>query len=816
SGGGNGVGGTVNALAVSGSELYVGGNFTMANIGAPITANRIARWNGSAWSALGSGGGNGVGGTVNALAVSGNKLYLGGHFTHANIGAPITANRIARWDGSTWSALGTGAQAPVFALALTNSETLYVGGEFLQAGNKPSSRIGRYTTRGTLNVALPGTGTGTVSSDPVGLNCPVECSETFAWDQPIILTATADPGSVFIGWSGGSCSGTELCVIDFDQDTSVTAEFELLTYTIGGTVSGLALDNNVVLRNNDTDDLTVSENESFTFSTALPDGSAYLVTVHTQPTDPNQTCVVANEAGNLAGANVTNVDVTCTTDTYVVTTTATNGIITSTIDPVIEHGQTATVTGEASDNHFFASVSGCNGIPQGNSDQSVIDFSYETGPIVEDCTIEAVFAIRTYPVTATNSGNGSITPSSQTVDHGSSAGFIVTPAANHHVVSVLGDNCTPEDQGGGTWTAINITQACAVTATFAIDSYTVTTMATNGTITSTENPLVDHGQTTTVTGDADDNHYFAVASGCGGTEQTNTDQSVTGFSYETGPITEACTVEAIFAIRTYTVTTTATYGTITSTENPVIDHGQTTTVTGEADDNHYFASVSGCGGMEQSNTDQSVTDFTYETGPITEACSVGAVFATLTYTVSVAEIQGEGTVDVLTPVVDHDDDAEFEVTPDAGWLLASFSGDTCTPADNGDGTWTASNITADCAVTAVFVENTTTGIRVSRHPAIINEAVTYTIIVTGTATAPPDGQVDLVSDMDGSICSLTTADSTSGNTATFTCQHTWNEPGSHVLTANFSGSATHGDSHDELTQQIVSDEFIFWDRLESN
>lgn len=92
------------------------------------------------------------------------------------------------------------------------------------------------------------------------------------------------------------------------------------------------------------------------------------------------------------------------------------------------------------------------------------------------------------------------------------------------------------------------------TATFNLNTYTVTTTATNGTITSSVNPTVNHGSTTTVTGSADANHYFTGVSGCGGTTQTNTDQSITSFSYNTGAITANCTVTANFAIKTYTLT----------------------------------------------------------------------------------------------------------------------------------------------------------------------------------------------------------------------------------------------------------------------
>ena len=91
---------TVYALAFDASgNLYAGGCFTTAG---GVSANRIAKWDGSSWSALGSG----MNDSVYALAVdaSGN-LYAGGYFTTAG---GVSANRIAKWNGSSWSALGSG------------------------------------------------------------------------------------------------------------------------------------------------------------------------------------------------------------------------------------------------------------------------------------------------------------------------------------------------------------------------------------------------------------------------------------------------------------------------------------------------------------------------------------------------------------------------------------------------------------------------------------------------------------------------------------------------------------------------------------
>jgi hypothetical protein len=80
-------------------------------------------------------------------------------------------------------------------------------------------------------------------------------------------------------------------------------------YSVGVTVSGLA-GSGLVLRDNGGDDLAVSGDGSFVFSTALPGGSAYDVTVFTQPTSPAQQCAAASGSGTIADASVS-VRVTC-------------------------------------------------------------------------------------------------------------------------------------------------------------------------------------------------------------------------------------------------------------------------------------------------------------------------------------------------------------------------------------------------------------------------------------------------------------------------------------------------------------------------
>ena len=89
------------------------------------------------------------------------------------------------------------------------------------------------------------------------------------------------------------------------------------SFTIGGTVSGLA-GTGLVLQNNGTDNLSIAADGAFTFATPLADGSAYNVTVFTQPSGPSQTCSVTNGSGTIAGADVTNVEVNCSTNTFTI------------------------------------------------------------------------------------------------------------------------------------------------------------------------------------------------------------------------------------------------------------------------------------------------------------------------------------------------------------------------------------------------------------------------------------------------------------------------------------------------------------------
>jgi len=179
----------------SGPALFVGGTFTAAG-GVPAT--RIAKWDGSTWSALG----DGLSGTVQGMAAyddgSGEALYVVGNFT-ASGAMPL--NHIARWDGRGWSAVGAGLNDNGFAAIRfddgggSGGESLFVGGAFVQAGGAAANGVAEY------------------------VGCPVSNSADLNGDG---VVNGLDLGILLANWSipagAPGCGGVVPCESDLNGD----------------------------------------------------------------------------------------------------------------------------------------------------------------------------------------------------------------------------------------------------------------------------------------------------------------------------------------------------------------------------------------------------------------------------------------------------------------------------------------------------------------------------------------------------------------------------------------------------------------------
>ncbi|MCE1181474.1 MAG: lactonase family protein [Rhodocyclales bacterium] len=151
---------------------------------------------------------------------------------------------------------------------------------------------------GLLTLLLNGGGAFTINANGT-FTFPTAISSTYA------ITVGTQPNGQTCTVSNGVGAGVTANV----SNVSVTCSTN--TYTISGTVSGLASGTQITLNNNAADPTIVTANGSFTFATPVAYNGSYAVTVGTQPT--GQTCTVSNDTGAGVAANVTNVAVICVT-----------------------------------------------------------------------------------------------------------------------------------------------------------------------------------------------------------------------------------------------------------------------------------------------------------------------------------------------------------------------------------------------------------------------------------------------------------------------------------------------------------------------
>lgn len=111
---------------------------------------------------------------------------------------------------------------PLVAVVLVAAMVVAAGGRALLAGGDPVRSV---------SVTKTGGGMGTVISSPSGIECGPTCDATFDTGTDVTLTASAAPGSAFVGWRGGNCSGVRPCTMRVDRNVSVTAEFAVVGLT---------------------------------------------------------------------------------------------------------------------------------------------------------------------------------------------------------------------------------------------------------------------------------------------------------------------------------------------------------------------------------------------------------------------------------------------------------------------------------------------------------------------------------------------------------------------------------------------------------
>lgn len=210
-------------------------------------------------------------------------------------------------------------------------------------GSQPASPPPTYSVGGTVTGLS--TSASLVLSNNGGDATTVKANGIFTFPTPIalggqyavsVITPPVNETCVVNGGTG-TIASTNI--------TNVSISCTPTTYTIGGTVSGLASGTSVVLLDNGGDSITVKANTPFTFPTAIAVGLQYSVSVGTQPA--SQMCSVSAGSGTVGSANITSVSVSCAPLTFTIGGTLTGLAAGASITLQDDGGDAITVSSNA-------------------------------------------------------------------------------------------------------------------------------------------------------------------------------------------------------------------------------------------------------------------------------------------------------------------------------------------------------------------------------------------------------------------------------------------------------------------------------------
>ena len=371
----------------------------------------------------------------------------------------------------------------------------------------------------TVTVSKNGNGSGTVTSSPAGINCGTDCDQVYPAGTMVTLTASAAGDSTFAGW-GGACTGTGSCVVQVDAVVAVSATFTLRRYTLTasrtGTGGGVVTSNPTGINcGTDCDELydhgtevtlTATPNGVSTFSGwtgAGCSGTAGCVVQMTQARSVSaaftlnryQLAVAKAGAGATLGTVTSSPSgITCGTD----------------CDELYDAGTMVTLSASTATGATFTGWSGaCTGT--GNC----------TVTMNAAQSVTATFTLNQYTLTVARAGNGAgngtVTSSPAGINCGGtcSATYTFGQTVTLSASAPTGTTFTGWSGGGcsGTTTCVVTVGAdTTVTATFALDTYTLTLDKLGaGTGTATSNPAGINCGTTCATQNASFSHGQVVS-----------------------------------------------------------------------------------------------------------------------------------------------------------------------------------------------------------------------------------------------------------------------------------------------------------------
>jgi large repetitive protein len=168
-------------------------------------------------------------------------------------------------------------------------------------------------------------GSGLTLQDNLGNNLSITANGPFVFTSPVasgtmysvtVLTQPSTPSQTCTVTAGSGTVGSSAI-------TDVAIGCTTNSFAVGGTVIGLS-GSGLVLQDNGGDDLPITADGAFAFPTSLTSGGSFVVTIATQPSNPQQTCSISGSTGTVGGAAVSSVTVNCSTSQHAVSGAVTN------------------------------------------------------------------------------------------------------------------------------------------------------------------------------------------------------------------------------------------------------------------------------------------------------------------------------------------------------------------------------------------------------------------------------------------------------------------------------------------------------------
>ncbi len=349
----------------------------------------------------------------------------------------------------------------------------------------------------------------------------------------------------------------------------------------------------------------------------------------------------------------------------------------------INHGGSQSYTITPSTGYHVADV-----LVDGVSVGPVTNYNFTN--VTANHTISVTFAINSYTITASTGANGTVAPPGVTnVNHGGNQSYTITPDVGYHVADVLVDGISVGPLTNYTFT--NITASHTISASFAINAYTITaTSGANGTIAPPGVTNVNHGgnQSYTITPDAGYHVAAVVVDGVSVGPVT---------SYNFTNVTTNHTISVTFTINIYTITASAgVNGTIAPPGVTSVSHGGSQNYTIAPSTGYHVADV-----LIDGLSVGPVTSYNFTN--VTANHTISATFAINIYTIT-ASVGGSGTISPPGVTnVNYGASQSYTIAPSAGNHVVDvlINGVSVGPVTS----YSFTNVTANHTISATFAIN---------------------------------------------------------------------------------------------------------------